>query len=332
MRTHDPVLVAPDAFKGTLSAPEVANAIARGLRAGGWPAVDLCPVADGGEGTAEALRLALGGETQLARVHDPLGREIEASFVLLDGGRSGLAVVEAAAASGIALLSESERDPFAASTRGTGELIVAAARAGASEVLVAAGGSATSDGGAGALAAIRDAGGLEPGTSVVVLCDVRTPWERAAEVFGPQKGADPATVRRLSRRLDRLAARMARDPRGLPLTGAAGGLSGGLWAELGARLEPGAAFVLGALDFDARMRAAHAVVLGEGRLDESTMEGKLVWEAATRCRQAGVPCFAVVGERRLDAFAARMLDLQMVLEGSSPEQLELAAARLVSAF
>jgi glycerate kinase len=328
-----PVLVAPDAFKGTLTATAVAAAIARGLRAGGWPDVDLCPLGDGGEGTAEALAAALGGGVSvLARVHDPVGREIDAEFLLVEDGRS--AIVEVAAASGAGLVAAAERDAsaaWAASTRGTGELLVAAARTGAQQLLLAAGGSATTDGGAGAIAAIEEENGLGK-AAILVLCDVRTPWERAAAVFAPQKGADPPAVRRLQRRLARLAARLPRDPRGRPLTGAAGGLAGGLWAAFGARLEPGAAFVLDAVGFNERMRAAHAVVLGEGRIDASTLQGKLVWEAATRCRQGGVPCFAIAGERALDAFDARLLDLQMVLEGSTPAAIATAASRIVAAL
>ena len=240
-------------------------------------AADLCPVADGGEGTMEVLLTALGGETAGARVHDPLGREVDAGFALIEDG--GTAIVEVAQASGLGLVAEDERDAEAASTAGTGELIMAAVAAGAAEVLVAAGGSATTDGGAGAIAAIEEAGGLG-GARLVVLCDVRTPFERAAEVFGPQKGADAATVARLTRRLRDRAAKLPRDPRGVPMTGAAGGLAGGLWAAFGAALEPGAAFVLDALGFDARMRAARAVVTGEGRLDEQTLEGKAVGEVA----------------------------------------------------
>ena len=130
-----------------------------------------------------------------------------------------------------------------------------------------------------------------------MLCDVRTPFERAPAVFGPQKGADAAMVERLEARLDALAGELPRDPRGVPMTGAAGGLSGGLWAAFGATLEPGAPFILGALDFDARMRASRAVVTGEGKLDEQTLEGKLVGEIGTRTRQAGVPLHAIVGTR-----------------------------------
>jgi glycerate 2-kinase len=323
--TDRPVLVAPDSFKGTFRAAEVAGAIGRGLEGAGLRPPDLCPVADGGEGTLEALTTALGGETAAARVHDPLGREVQAGFALLEDG--GTAIVEMALASGLALVAERERDAEAASTYGTGELVAAAVERGAQVVLVACGGSATTDGGAGAIAAIEESGGLG-GARLVMLCDVRTPFERAPEVFGPQKGADPAAVRRLRRRLEELAATFPRDPRGVPMTGCAGGLSGGLWARFGAVLEPGAAFVLDALDFDARMRAARAVIVGEGRIDEQSMQGKIAGEIAVRARQAGVPCSAIVGRDELGAFGARMLDLQRVLEATTLEEIEAAAASL----
>jgi glycerate kinase len=155
------------------------------------------------------------------------------------------------------------------------------------------------------------------------------PFERAAIVFGPQKGADPAAVRRLTKRLEEIAARLPRDPRGEPMTGCAGGLSGGLWAQYGAALEPGAAFVLRALDFDVRLRAARAVIVGEGQIDEQTLQGKIAGEIATRARQGGVPCFAIVGSNRLDAFGARMLDLQRVVEATDLAAIERAAASLV---
>jgi glycerate kinase len=321
-----PVLCAPDSFKGTLRASEVAAALARGAQAAGRAALAL-PIADGGEGTMEALLLAHGGETHAAQVRDPLGRPVSAGFALVDDGVT--AVVETAQASGLALVGERERDPEAASTYGTGELILAAVGAGAAEVLVAVGGSATTDGGAGALAAIEEGGGLG-GARVVVLCDVRTPFERAAEVYGPQKGADRAAVRRLTRRLNELAARLPRDPRGRPLTGCAGGLSGGLWAGLGVTLVPGAAFVLDALRFDAHMRASHHVITGEGRIDSQTLYGKAVGEVAVRCRQAGVPCHAVVGRNALDPFEQRMLDIEALVEAGSLEAIEAAARSIVA--
>jgi glycerate kinase len=319
------VLVAPDSFKGTFRAAEVAGAIGRGLERSGLMPPDLCPLADGGEGTMEALLLALGGECVGVEVSDPLGRPVQAQFGLVEDG--GTAVIEMSAASGLGLVAEAERDPWAASTYGTGELVCAAVDAGAQVVLLGVGGSATTDGGVGALEAIEAHGGLA-GTRIVVLTDVRTPFERAAAVYGPQKGADAAMVARLEERLDALAARFPRDPRGVPMTGAAGGLSGGLWAAHGATLEPGAPFILDALDFDTRMRAARAVVTGEGKLDEQTLEGKLVGEIGTRTRQAGVPLHAIVGTDRLDAFGKRIIDLQVVQEATNLAEIEAAGERL----
>jgi glycerate 2-kinase len=320
-----PVLVAPDSFKGTFRAAEVAGAIGRGLERAGLMPPDLCPLADGGEGTMEALMLALGGEVAGVEVQDPLGRPIQAQFGLVEDG--GTAVIEMASASGLGLVAEAERDAWAASTYGTGELIGAAVEAGAQVVLVGVGGSATTDGGAGAIEAIDAHGGLG-GAQIVVLTDVRTPFERAPAVFGPQKGADADMVKRLEERLDTLAGRLPRDPRGVPMTGAAGGLSGGLWAAYGAVLEPGAPFILDALDFDARMRASRAVVTGEGRLDEQTLEGKLVGEIGTRTRQAGVPLHAIVGTDRLDPFGKRIIDLQVVQEATDLAEMEAAGETL----
>src|SRR3954465_10311101 len=319
MRVRErPVLVAPDSFKGTFRAAQVAGAIGRGLERAGLMPPDVLPLADGGDGTLDALLVNLGGETASARVQDPLGRETEAGYGLIEDG--GTALIEMAAASGLSLVDEEERDAWAASTYGTGELIADAVARGAQVIVLAVGGSATTDGAAGALEAIEDAGGLG-GTRIVVLCDVQTPWERCAEVYGPQKGADPAMVERLTRRLDELAGGFARDPRGVPMTGAAGGLSGGLWAALGARLEPGAPFILDALGFDARMRAARAIVTGEGRIDRTTLEGKAAGGAPARARQAGVPAHAIVGTNALDAFDQRILDLQTVREATTLEEL-----------
>jgi glycerate 2-kinase len=281
-------------------------------------------VADGGEGTIDALLSTLAGVEVTVEVGDPLGRPVEASFALIDDGRT--AIVEMARASGLGLVAAEERDPWAASTRGTGELIVAAVEAGAEQVIVTVGGSATTDGGAGALAALAEAGVT---VELDVLCDVRTPFEDAARVYGPQKGADAAMVRKLSERLQTLAKGFKRDPRGEPMTGAAGGLAGGLWAEHGARLQDGPAFVLGALGFDERMRGAAFVVTGEGRIDEQTLQGKLVGEVATRCRQAGVPCHGVVGRIELDPFSQRILDFASLAEATTLAGLEEAGRRLV---
>jgi glycerate 2-kinase len=319
------VLLAPDSFKGTLSAPEVAAAMAAPFEAGGWT-VDRCPLADGGEGTAVALLETLGGRRIEAAAHDPLGRSIESSFALLRDGRT--AVVETAAASGLGLLAFSERDPEATSTRGAGELIVAASRH-AARVLVGIGGSATVDGGQGAIEAMAAAGGLGD-AGVVCLCDVRTPWERAAETFGPQKGADAAAVARLSRGLDRLAATLPRDPRGVPMTGGAGGLAGGLWAAYGAELVDGAGFVLEAVGFDARLRGAAAVVTGEGRLDATTLDGKVVSEVARRALAAGVPTHAVVGRDASTPGERAALGLGSIREASTVEEIARAATTLAS--
>jgi glycerate 2-kinase len=324
-----PALVAPDSFKGTFSAREVARVVAEGLRSAGRDAEEL-PVADGGEGTMDVLMAALGGELRTLTVSDPLGRPVEAGFALLPDGS---AVVEMAQASGLSLVAESERDAWVASTRGTGELIAAAVEAGASRVVVTVGGSATTDGGAGAIEALREAG-LAPDSGarriqMDVVCDVRVPFERAPSMFGPQKGADPATVERMEKRLDELAATFPRDPRGVPMTGAAGGPSGGLWAALGAELVPGAAYVLDAIGFDALMRGSAFVVTGEGSLDEQTLQGKIVGEVATRCRQGGVTCHAIVGRNRLDPFGERIIDLASVTEATTLDELRHAGAALV---
>jgi len=320
------ILVAPDSFKGTFTATEAAGAIARGLRGGGLDAVEL-PVADGGEGTMDVLTRGLDAERRTVEVTGPLGEPTEAAFALLADGAT--AIVETAQASGLGLVAEGERDAYAASTRGTGELIAAAAQAGAATVLITVGGSATTDGGAGALEALDEAG-VSP--RLEVLCDVRTVWEDAPRVFGPQKGADSDTVRRLEQRLEELRAASPRDPRGVPMTGAAGGLSGGLWAHRGAKLLAGAAHVLSAIGFDRQMREAAFVVTGEGGLDRQSLQGKVVGELATRCRQAGVACHAVVGRNQLGPFEARILDLESVTEATTLEELEAAGRALAGAI
>jgi glycerate kinase len=301
----------------------VAEAIGSGLREAGR-ATDELPVADGGEGTMDVLLTALSGERRTVEASDPLGRPVEATFALIDEGRT--AIVETAQASGLGLVEDDERDAWSASTRGTGELIAAAVEAGAERVIVTVGGSATTDGGAGALEALSDAGVR---VELDVLCDVRTPFEDAPRVFAPQKGADATVVKRLEGRLDTLASTFRRDPRGVPMTGAAGGLSGGLWAKHGARLRHGASFVLDAIGFDERMRAAAFVVTGEGRIDKQTLEGKIVGEVATRCRQNGVTCHAVVGSIGLDPFEQRILDLASVTEATTLDELRAAGRRLV---
>jgi glycerate 2-kinase len=319
------IVVAPDSFKGTFSAREVAAAIARGLRTEGLEAVEL-PVGDGGEGTMDALLAVLGGELRRATVSDPLGRPVEATYALLRDGTT--AIVETAQASGLWRVAEHERDPWAASTHGTGELIAAAASAGADRVIVTVGGSATMDGGLGAVEALDEAG---VDVALDVLSDVRSAWEDAPRLYGPQKGADAEMVMRLERRLDELASKAPSDPRGVPYTGSAGALSGGLWAFRGARLFSGAAYVLDALGFDDRLRDADLVATGEGRLDAQTLEGKIVAEVASRCRAARVPCHAVVGENALDTGGIAELGLANVREARTLAELE-AAGRAMATY
>ena len=197
------MLVAPDSFKGTFSAAQVAGAIGRGLERAGLMPPDLCPVADGGEGTLDALLPQLGGELRAVTAHGPLGAPVNAGFGLVEDGGDG----DRRDGDGVRPRARAPRTsatPGPPRTYGTGELIAAAAQAGAAVILVAVGGSATTDGGAGAIEAIEAAGGIG-GAKIVVLCDVRTPFEDAPKVFGPQKGADAAMVARLEARLDELA-------------------------------------------------------------------------------------------------------------------------------
>jgi glycerate kinase len=315
-------LVAPDSFKGTFDAPTVADALARGLEEAGWEA-DRCPVADGGEGTLELLAGALGGRLETVAATDPLGRPATCRV----GYAGDTAIVEVAQASGLGLVAPAERDAWRASTRGTGELVVAAVAAGAREIIVAGGGSATTDGGRGAIEAIRDGGGLGA-ARLVVLCDVEIAFEDAPRIFGPQKGADAATVARLEERLDAFARELPRDPRGVPATGVAGGLSGGLWAAFDAELRPGAAAVLDALGVEARMRAAQLVVTGEGCIDEQSFGGKVVGELVRRAGVIGVPVQAVAGATTLPEAQWAGVGLERVWTASTLKEIAAAGRAL----
>lgn len=319
-----PVLLAPDSFKGTFSAQRVARALARGVSCAGLPS-DIFPLADGGEGTAEAIRRARGGEIRTAQVHGPLGEPLAATFALLADGAS--AVLDSAAASGLPLVDERHRDPFAASTTGTGELVLAALRAGATHVYIAAGGSASTDGGRGSIEAIEAAGGLK-GARLTVLCDVQTPFESAAEVFAPQKGASPEQVELLAARLDDLAATLPRDPRGRPMTGCAGGLSGGLWAAFDAELVRGTDFIFETVGLDAALPRARAVVSGEGRLDEQSLDGKLIGALARHCASHGLGLHVVAGHSALDPELARRAGIVSVREARTEAALVDAGREL----
>jgi glycerate kinase len=281
-------LAAPDKFRDTLAAGDAARAIAGGARRGGWRCEEL-PLADGGEGTLEVL----GGPNRVRRVSGPLGSPVEAAWRLEDG----VAVIEAARASGLTVVGGARaNDPVAASTRGTGELIAAALEAGAKAVVVAVGGSATTDGGLGAIEAL---GRKRLEIPVQVGCDVRTRFLDAAAVFGPQKGASPDQVALLSERLGKLA-ESYRDEFGidvttLPGSGAAGGLAGGL-AALGAELVPGFGLVASRLGLEEALEGVDLVVTGEGKLDATSFDGKVVGGVLAACARRGIPALVVAGE------------------------------------
>ena len=275
-------LACPASLKGVLSASKAAAALASGFRLAGVD-VDECPIADGGEGTAEVLFAALGGEWREAVVEDPLGRPIRARWLLLP---SRVAVVESAEAIGLGVLAE--REPLRASSRGLGELIRAARAEWPAGLVVGLGGSATVDGGAGMREVLSS---LPAGT--VALCDVRTRLMDAARLYAPQKGATLEEVQELELRL---AAMQDLTPfADRPGSGSAGGL-GAAFAALGARLVPGASYVLELIRFRERLRGVTLAVSGEGTLDETTTEGKAPWKARRVCEKEGVRC-ALFGGR-----------------------------------
>jgi glycerate kinase len=284
------VIAAPDKFRGTASARQVAEAVALAARSAGWTC-DAVPVADGGEGILDVL----GGTPRHARVHDALGSSVDAEW-RLDGST---AVVEMARASGLGLIGGPvANDPVRANTAGTGELVAAAVTAGAKRVVVGLGGSATTDGGLAALRVLEPHGRLH-GIELVVACDVTTRFLDAATVFAPQKGASPAQVALLSRRLQRLAQiydeEYGVDVRPLVGGGAAGGLAGGL-AAVRAALVPGFEVVAEAVELADRLEVADLVVTGEGFLDDQSFQGKAVGGVVGLAAEAGVPVLVVVGD------------------------------------
>jgi glycerate kinase len=299
------VLVAPDKFRGTATAAEAASAIAAGVRALGHE-VRVCPLADGGEGLLDVL----GGPNRTTTVTGPLGDPVEAAWRL--DRRS--AVIEMARASGLQVGGGAEgNDAVAASTYGTGELITAAVGAGARRVLVGVGGSATTDGGLGALRAMHPLQRLR-GVQIEVACDVRLGFVDAARVFGPQKGASPTQVELLERRLERLV-QVYREEHGVDVSGlegagAAGGLAGGL-ACAGAELRGGFELVAERLELDELVEAADLVVTGEGFLDEESFDGKVVGGVVELADHLGVPAVAVVGES-FDDVGARVPVVSLV--------------------
>jgi glycerate 2-kinase len=271
-------LASPASLKGVLSALEAAAALAEGLRRGGADAEAL-PVADGGEGTLDVLEAELGGEWRSATVSDPLGREVEARWLVL---RDGVAAVESAQAIGLGLVAEEERDVMRASSRGLGQLIEAAVEPRPSELIVFLGGTATVDGGLGVLEVLR-----ELPVPTRVACDVRATLLASVWVFAPQKGAHANQLGELERRLTENATLMS--AAGLPGSGAAGGVGAAL-ASLGAELVEGAPLVLDLIGFRAAARAADLVVTGEGTLDETTVLGKAPAAVYRVCEETGIRC------------------------------------------
>jgi glycerate kinase len=286
------LLVAPDKFRGSATAAQVALAIGEAAKELGW-SVDQAPLSDGGEGFCAVL----GGRPRPVRVHGPLGEQVHAAWYELDGLPT--AAIEMAMASGLHLAGGWEgNDPIRASTRGTGELMAAAVRAGARHLLVGMGGSASTDGGWGALEVLEPHSRLS-GVTLEVACDVRTRFVDAAAVFAPQKGATPAQVELLARRLERLAQvyldRFGVDVNTIDGSGAAGGLAGGL-AAVGAELVSGFELVADRIDLADRMESVDLVITGEGLLDEQSFEGKTVGGVVTLAEELGVPVVVLAGE------------------------------------
>ena len=322
------IVVAPDSFKECATAVEVADAIAAGIRRIVPDAEIVCvPMADGGEGTVAALVAATEGETVAVEVTDPMGDSVESVYGILGDGRT--AVIEMAAASGLALVPPARRDPGIATTYGTGELMRHALDRGIDRIIVGIGGSATVDGGAGMAQALgyslTDGNGVElergglalsrlakidctgkhpalDACDVLVACDVANPLcgpKGASRVYGPQKGADPATVRELDAALHHfaevVAEQLGKSILDVPGSGAAGGLGGGLMAFAGAQLRPGVELVAEATGLAAKTYRADLVITGEGTLDGQTAEGKTPLGVARIATAQGVPVVAIAG-------------------------------------
>ena len=322
------ILLVPDSFKGTLSSRQVCQVMAGQLRRFFPQAqVKSIPVADGGEGSVEAFLAAAGGERRTRTVTGPFGEPVEAFYGILGDGRT--AVIEMAACAGLPL-AEGRLNPERATTYGVGELLLAAKEAGCTKAILGLGGSCTNDGGAGAAAALgakftrADGAAFVPtggtlgeiaaldvppvaqalqGMELTAMCDIDNPLygdAGAAAVFAPQKGADAAMVARLDaglRHLGQVAARcLGRDFSHLPGAGAAGGLGFGMAAFCGAQLRMGIDAVLDAVGFDSLLPGTDMVFTGEGKIDSQSARGKVVSGVAARCRKAGVPVVAVVGQ------------------------------------
>ncbi len=329
MKLNPLIAIAPDSFKGTLSAAEAAAAIAAGVRRAIPRArFRLIPMADGGEGTVDAVIAATRGKWRRCSAHDPLGRTMTTRYGLV-GGRTPRAVIEMAAASGLPLLKPNERNPLVTGTEGTGDLLRDALNRGAKHIWMGIGGSATNDGGTGMARALgvrfldkrgndlpRGGGalatldrivldGLDPRVkqvSIEVACDVTNPLygaNGASAIYGPQKGATPAMVRQLDAGLKQLAKvvkrQMGVDVSEAPGSGAAGGLGFGLMAFCGARLRRGVEMVADAVELEAQCRGCDLVITGEGRMDGQTVNGKTPMGVARVAGRVGAPVIAICG-------------------------------------
>jgi len=361
------VVVAPNTFKGSLSASEAAAAISRGVREA-FPDAEVVevPVADGGDGTVEALVSAHQGEYRTVQVEGPLGDPVQATYGLIEVGRTG--VVELASASGLTLIPAERRDPRKTSTHGFGQLLEAVRAAGVQSIIAGIGGSATNDGGAGmaqalgyrlmdstgsdlprggaALARLAriDSSGFDlawRAVKVMVACDVTNPLTGplgASAVYGPQKGADEAAVRELDAALANFAAVIERDlgkrVANVPGAGAAGGAGAGLIAFLDARLVPGAPLVVEASGFDAKLQGADLVITGEGQADAQTGYGKAPGEVAKRAKAARIPVLLIAGSKGSGWEALRDLGVTAVVtldeEGDNLQQLMRDAGQLLT--
>jgi glycerate kinase len=337
------VLFAPDSFKGTLTSVQVARALAAGwLRARPEDEILLCPLADGGEGTLEAIAAAGGWEWQTNVVQDPLGRPVAARWLIRTAGGITAAVIEMAEASGLSRVAPGDRDPAAATSIGTGQLLGEAIDRKVEHITLGIGGSATTDGGRGLIDGLTHMG---DGTDrrlddidLVVACDVSNPLlgpQGAAAVFGPQKGATPEQVVLLDARneawADELESRMGRRERDTPGAGAAGGVGFGLLAIQDRfdsfALRPGVDLVMEATDFESRLARADLVITGEGRIDAQTAFGKTALGVARRAQAAGKPCIGVGGSVEPDGVTAlAAVGATAVPVWKTPVPLEVALA------
>ena len=357
------ILIAPDKFKGTLNARQVAENIAKGLGDVLPDAqIEIIPMADGGEGTAEAICDARGCSWLECKAHDPLGREINARYGWID--QEKLAVIEMSEAAGMRRLSGSERDPIRATTLGVGEMLLDATKRGANEIIIGLGGSATNDGGFGMARALRfrfwgtgdkeikgvvDLALLErivrpkgreelKRPRIIAAVDVKNPLlgeNGATRVFGPQKGASKGDLDNLERALTRLADVVATefgfDYREEAGTGAAGGLGFGLLSFCDATIRAGFEVVAEAVGLEAKMKNADLVITGEGSLDRQTLEGKTPSGVARLARKLGKPVFAIVGRASEDPELRNIFDgiYQNARPGMSEQENMKRAAKLL---